>query len=66
MTIHHIIGLIAKLLFAYAFFICLFGFTFILIDLFSDWYFDFKRARKDKAAKKSMTDGQSVKGGTAK
>jgi len=64
MTLHHIIGLAATAVFFYALWMCLLGATYIFIDQFSDWYHQFKQARKDKAAQKSVSDKQS--GGIAK
>jgi hypothetical protein len=32
------------------------------MDLFMDWYQQFKQARKDKVAKKSVADGPTAKG----
>jgi len=51
MTLHHIIGLAASAVFFYALWLLLIGLTYILTDLFTDWYQQFKQARKDKAAK---------------
>ncbi len=62
MTLHHIIGLAGKFAIIYGLWLCLLGFTFILMDLFTDWYQQFKQARKDKAAKKSVADGPTAKG----
>ena len=42
----------AKILFVLGLWLCLMGLTYILMDLFIDWYAQFKQARKDKAAKK--------------
>ena len=50
MKLHIIIHLAAIFLFAYGLTLCLFGGTFILTDLFMDWYLRFKQTRKDKAA----------------
>lgn len=60
MTFHTIIGLAATFVFAYGLTLCVFGGTFVLTDLFMDWYLRFKQARKDKAAKaaKAGKDGQ--------
>ena len=52
MTLLHILGLAAKILFVLGLWLCLMGLTYILMDLFIDWYAQFKQARKDKAAKK--------------
>jgi hypothetical protein len=51
MTLHHIIRLAGTTVFFYALWLLLIGLTFILMDLFMDWYQQFKQARKDKAAK---------------
>ena len=64
MTLHHIIGITASAVFFYALWMCLLGLTFILMDLFNDWYFQLKQSLKDKAAKKALEDKQS--GGVAK
>ena len=62
MTLHHIIGLAGTTVFFYALWLLLIGLTFILMDLFMDWYQQFKQARKDKAAKRSVADGPTAKG----
>jgi hypothetical protein len=51
MTLHNLINLAGTVVFIYALWICLLGLTYILTDLFTDWYAQFKQARKDKAAK---------------
>ncbi|MDD5140540.1 MAG: hypothetical protein PHY43_09815 [Verrucomicrobiales bacterium] len=54
MTLHHIIGLAATAVFFYALWIGLLGLTYILLDLFMDWYQQFKQARKNKDAKNNQ------------
>ena len=62
MTLHHIIEITASAVFFYALWMCLMGLTFVLMDLFNDWYSEFKQSRKNKAAKKSVADGPTTKG----
>jgi len=52
MTLHHILNIAGTAIFFYALWMVLIGLTFILMDLFSDWYAQFKQTRKDKAARK--------------
>ena len=59
MTLHHIIGLAATAVFFYALWMCLLGLTYILLDLFMDWYQKFKAARKNP-------DSKNNQGGIAK
>ncbi len=52
MTLHHILNIAGTAIFFYALWMGLLGLTFILMDLFTDWYAQFKQACKDKAARK--------------
>ena len=51
MTIHHTLSIGVEVVFFYALWLFLVGITYILMDQFTDWYAQFKQARKDKAAK---------------
>lgn len=63
MTLHHIIGIAASAVFFYALWMGLLGLTFVLMDLFNDWYARFKQARKDKAAKVAAPPAKDGKAG---
>jgi hypothetical protein len=59
MTILHIIEIAGKVAFIYTLWMCLLGVTYILLDLFMDWYQQFKAARKNP-------DSKNNQGGVAK
>ena len=54
MTLHHIIGLAATAVFFYALWMGLIGITYILTDVFMDWYARFKQTRKNKASQNNQ------------
>ena len=59
MTIHNLINLAGTVVFIYALWMGLIGLTYILADVFTDWYARFKQARKNK-------DSKNNQGGVAK
>ena len=59
MTLHQLINLAGTVVFIYALWMGLIGITYILTDLFTDWYQQFKQARKNK-------DSKNNQGGVAK
>lgn len=54
MTIHTLINLAGTVVFIYALWMCLIGLTYVLADLFTDWYQQFKAARKNKDSKNNQ------------
>lgn len=57
MTLKLLINLAGTVVFIYALWLALVGLTYIVAELFMDWFSNFKQARKDKAAKIGK-DGQ--------
>ena len=57
MTLHLLISLVGTVVFFYALWLSLIGLTYIVTELFMDWFSQFKQARKNKAAKNGK-DGQ--------
>ena len=57
MTLHLLISLTGTVVFFYALWLSLIGLTYIVTELFMDWFSQFKQARKNKAAKNGK-DGQ--------
>jgi len=54
MTLHNLINLAGTVVFIYALWMGLIGITYILMDLFTDWYQQFKQARKNKESKNNQ------------
>ena len=59
MTLLHIIKIAGEAVFFYALWMFLMAVTFVLMDLFNDWYSDFKESRNNK-------DAENNQGGAAK
>jgi uncharacterized protein HemY len=57
MTLKLLINLAGTVVFIYALWLSLIGLTYIVTELFMDWFSQFKQARKNKAAKNGK-DGQ--------
>jgi uncharacterized protein HemY len=51
MTLKLLINLAGTVVFIYALWLSLVGLTYIVAELFMDWFSQFKQARKNKAAK---------------
>ena len=63
MPLHHYIEIAASALFFFGLWMCLLGLTFVLMDLFTDWYSKFKQARKNKAEKLAAPPAKDGKAG---